>query len=57
MSHPQEAERAEKDADEKLQHLKKQKDGVDAKRRAELEDEEKRLNKHLKGMLSLEVAS
>ena len=50
MSHLQEAERDENDADEKLQHLKKQKDGADGKRKAELEEEEKRLNNLKRGI-------
>ncbi|XP_076462524.1 uncharacterized protein LOC143294889 [Babylonia areolata] len=43
-----EAEKAEKETDEKLKQVKQQKDGADGKRRAQLEDEEKTLNKHLK---------
>ena len=50
MSHLQEAERDENDADEKLQQLKKQKDGADGKRKAELEEEEKRLSNLRRGI-------
>ncbi|KAL8571462.1 hypothetical protein ACOMHN_051168 [Nucella lapillus] len=44
----EEAEKAEKETDEKLKELKKQKNGADGKRKAELEDEEKNVKRHLK---------